>query len=69
MAKRRIPAPKTVIQLSNIAGELDRIEIPYDDATDAGIAQAAIALIASTGYSLAEGDWIRVFAVDADETR
>jgi len=51
---------KTLIKFNGTGGELDRIEIPYDDATDAAIAQAAVTLIQRSGMSMAEGDSITV---------
>ena len=51
---------KTVIRLSNSGGELDKIVLDYDDATDSAVANAVISLVASTGYSMSTGDIITV---------
>ena len=51
---------KTVVRLSGSGGELDKVVMDYEDATDAAIAQAVIQLVASTGYSMSEGDVITV---------
>ena len=51
---------KTIIKLSGTGGELDRIVLDYDDATDNAIANAVVALVARTGYSMGEGDSITV---------
>ena len=51
---------KTIIRLNGSGGELDSVVLDYEAATTEAIAEAAIALIQSTGMSLHEGDSITV---------
>jgi hypothetical protein len=51
---------KTVVRLSGSGGELDKVVMDYEDATDAAIAQAVIQLVHTTGMSMSEGDIITV---------
>jgi hypothetical protein len=50
---------KTIVTWSGKGGVLDRVKIPYNDATDERIAQAVIDLISSC-MSMSEGDIITV---------
>jgi len=51
---------KTIITLNGTGGELDKIKLDYEDATDSAIAHAVVSLVARTGYSMSEGDSITV---------
>jgi len=50
---------KTIVTWSGKGGELNRIEIPWNDATGERIARAVIELI-EAGMTMSEGDTITV---------
>lgn len=56
---------KTIVQHCNSAGEINRKEFDYDDATCEVMAQAVIDLVAETGFCMSEGDVIRIFAKES----
>ena len=51
---------KTIVMLSGQGGELDRVEIPYNDATSEAIKDAVMTLVMRCSF--AEGDRITVEA-------
>jgi hypothetical protein len=56
-----MPRTKTIVCLSNIGGELDRVEMFEDEAAlEGAIGAAVVRLVAACGYVMRPGDTITI---------